>query len=312
MRISAVVAVRDSEGAIAESYRRLSAVLAEIAEGDYEIVFVNDGSRDHSFAALEALAWTDARVVAIDLSRSFGENNAISCGLANACGDIVVTSSADLRHPPEEIPSLVSALEARELDVVYGVDGADRGVFRDWGRAAVELAYRKALGNDVRVSSFRAMRKEIADSLLSRGESCELLDGMIAWLTSRIGEVAVSPAKDSRARGRLSLLGSLSLAAEIATTFSLRPLWLSSLLGALLAGFGFSAGLFFVAKKLLFGIPVTGYASLIVSICVFAGAQLLTAGIVAAYLGRVHANTSGRPGYAIRKISRSRGDVASP
>ncbi len=309
MRLSAVVHVRDGAATIAELYRRLSAALAKAAAGDYEIVFVDDGSRDHSWPALQALAWTDPRVTAVDLFRGVGFDDALACGFAQARGDIVVALGADLRAAPEEIPTLLGALEERGLDVVYGVPAEARGLVRDPGGAILDLARRRVLGTAARVSAFLAVRREIAEHLAAGAGSAGPIEGSIAWLTSRVGDVAVKagPAADGgRPRGTAR---ALARAADLVATHSLLPLRLAAMTGALLALLGLAAGVFFVAKKLLFGIPVTGYASLIVSISIFSGVQLLALSLVAAYLARVHASVSPRPRYAIRAVARVSGDA---
>ena len=309
MKVSAVVHVRDGAATIAELYRRLSAALAKAAAGDYEIVFVNDGSGDHSWPALQALAWTDPRVAAVDLFRVVGWDDALACGFAQARGDIVVALGADLNAAPEEIPTLLGALEERGLDVVYGVPAEARGLVRDPGGAVLDLARRRVLGTAARVSAFLAVRREIASHLAAGDRSAGPIEGSISWLTSRVGDVAVKggPAAGGgspRATGR-----SLARAVDLLAAHSLLPLRLAALIGALLSVFGLAAGVFFVVKKLLFGIPVTGYASLIVSISIFSGVQLLALSLVAAYLARVHASVSPRPRYAIRALARAPGDA---
>jgi polyisoprenyl-phosphate glycosyltransferase len=303
MKISAVVPVRDNDPTIAELYRRLSVVLATAAPDAYEIIFVNDGSRDHSWAALEALAWTDRRVVAVDLVRGFGAHNALLCGLAHARGDRVVTLDGGLRDAPEEIPALLHAAESRGLDVVYGVAGPG-GALRGVGEALVRLAFRRTFGAGPRLSSFRAVRGAIAAHVAASERIFPSIDGELACFTSRVGDVVVAPGQGDRRSGG-SFARDVSLAASTVATYSTAPLRIASLLGALFAIFGFLAGAFVALEKLIFDIPISGYASLIVAITVLGGAQLATLGVLGGYLGRVHANVSGAPRYAIRAVARA-------
>jgi polyisoprenyl-phosphate glycosyltransferase len=309
MKISAVVPVRDNASTIAELFRRLSAALAKAAGSDYEIVFVNDGSSDRSWAALEALAWTDGRVTAIDLLRDFGRDSALACGFARARGEVVVTLDADLRYPPEEIPALLAAIAERALDVAYGAPMDRASAWRDPSGAALDLARRKAFGTRAHVSPFRAMRGEIAAALASQDRRVQPIDGEIAWLTSRVGDVPVARAPAAPGGRVRAALRSSAEAVDVATTYSLLPLKIAAAIGALFSLVGLIGATCVVAKKLLFGIPVTGYASLIVSIAILSGAQLLTASLIGAYVARIHTNASGRPRYAIRTVTHAEAEA---
>jgi undecaprenyl-phosphate 4-deoxy-4-formamido-L-arabinose transferase len=289
----------------------VTTALTDIGGGDHQIVFVNDGSRDGSWGALKALADADPKVVAIDLLRNFGQHNALMCGFKMAAGDYIVTLDDDLQNPPEEIPVLFEAITSRGLDVVYGIPKNKRhSPFRNLGSAAVQLAYRKTFKVATRLSSFRVMRKEIVGHILSYERSFTFIDGVTAWFTSRIGGIEVDHSKRPAGSSGYSLGKLFVLALNMVTNFSLVPLQVASLMGTLFSLAGFSAAVFFLAKKLLFDIPVTGYASLIVAITIFSGVQLLTIGLLGEYIGRIHINVSRRPQYAVREVAGEGGRAA--
>jgi glycosyltransferase involved in cell wall biosynthesis len=303
MRISAVIPIYNSEVTIPELHRRVTSALSGVAGEDHQIVFVNDGSRDGSWAALKALADSDPRVVAVDLLRNFGQHNALMCGFKIAEGDYIVTLDDDLQNPPEEIPAMFEALTSRGLDVLYGIPkGKRHSPFRNLGSAAVQLSYRKTFKVAAKLSSFRIMRKEIVRHILSYEKSFTFIDGVIAWFTSRIGNIDVAHERRAVGRSGYSFAKLFALAINMATNFSLGPLQVASLMGTLFSLAGFAAAAFFLAKKLIFDIPVTGYTSLIVAITIFVGVQLLTIGLLGEYVGRVHINVSRRPQYAVREV----------
>jgi undecaprenyl-phosphate 4-deoxy-4-formamido-L-arabinose transferase len=270
----------------------------------YEIVFVDDGSPDGSWAKLVDVqqTWPD-RIVAVQLMRNFGQHNAIMCGFRHSSGALIVTIDDDLQNPPEEIPKLIEALHSRDLDVVYGIsDVKQHHVFRNLGSALVNVFFRQLFRSSITVGPFRAMRREVLESIFTYSLNFTYIDGLLAWNTQRIGQVPVR--HDCRASGRsgYSITKLLTLALNLFTNFSLLPLQFVTLLGFFAAGGGLLLGTYYVVQYLLGNIAVPGYASIIVAVLLLGGIQLLSLGIIGEYLGRVHLNINRKPQYTVRTV----------
>jgi undecaprenyl-phosphate 4-deoxy-4-formamido-L-arabinose transferase len=303
VEVSVVIPVYNSAEILPALYARLRAVLAAF-DRPYEIVFVDDGSQDASWAVLEGLQRDDpAHVVAVQLMRNFGQHNALMCGFRHARGDYVITMDDDLQHPPEEIPKLLAVMRANDLDLVYGAyDSKRHGAAKNLASRLVNLFYRFVFQSSVTVTAFRAVRRELVDTILSYTLNFTFVDGLLAWNTRRTGEVTVAhhPRAAGRSGYRLGKL--LTLAFNLFTNFSLVPLQLVSFCGVGAAIVGFALGVYYLYQYTISGITVPGFASTIVSILVLGGLQLLGLGILGEYVGRLHLNVNRKPQYSVRRV----------
>lgn len=267
----------------------------------YELVFVDDGSTDGSWQVLEKIYGENKNIRIVSLNRNFGQHNALMCGFKFAKGDYIVTIDDDLQNPPEEIPKLVKKIE-EGYDVVYGeYISKHHSPLRNIGSGLIQIVYKKTFGVNGNLTAFRIIRKIITDNLLRYDRNYTFIDGLIAWNTKNIGYVNVR--HDTRTSGRSGYtLGKLvGLSFNMLTNFSIFPLQLASIMGFFLSFIGIFIALFFIFKKLLYGIPVTGFASIIVSVTLFSGAQLITIGLIGEYIGRIHLNINNKPQYIIRE-----------
>ncbi len=269
----------------------------------FEIIFVNDGSRDNSWTALNNLRdrFPDSLTV-IDLMKNFGQHNAIMCGLRESQGSIVITLDDDLQNPPEEIPKLLHKLEEEELDLVYGVYKAKQHAFlRNLGSELTQKFYRTVFGLTNGVSAFRAIRRDLVNCISGYDLNFVYLDGLFAWNTDRIDQTEVM--HDIRPEGRsgYSLRRLVTLAINLFANFSIVPLQLVSLFGFLAAALGFTAGFYYAYMRLLNDISVPGFASLMIAILAVGGIQMLSIGIIGEYLGRLHINANRKPQYVHRR-----------
>ena len=301
--VSVVVPVYRSEATLPDLVDRLTAVLKQTGLR-YEIVFVDDGSPDDSWQVLTDLqAKSPNAIVAVQLMRNFGQHNAIMCGLRHARGRLIVTMDDDLQNPPEEIPKLLRTVDEGGFDLVYGqYAGKKHERWRNLGSALVNSFYRLVFHSKITVTSFRVIRRELAQSILAYDLNFTFLDGLLAWNTQRIGTVEVEHHPRREGRGGYSLSKLAVLALNLFTNFSLLPLQLVSALGFLLALSGFSVGAYYLGLYALQSIAVPGYASTIVSVLVLGGAQLLALGIMGEYLGRLHLNVNRKPQYTARQV----------
>ncbi|MCA9246269.1 MAG: glycosyltransferase family 2 protein [Planctomycetales bacterium] len=312
MLLSVVVPVYNSSSTLEALVRRLCATI-ETLGGRFEIIFVDDGSRDDSWATLCDLhARYAEHVVVVQLTRNFGQHNAIMCGLEFAQGEFVVTLDDDLQNPPEEIPRLLSEIRERSLDVVYGVPMQKKHhVGRNLGSKLVNWFFRRVFNSSVTVTSYRIMRREIVKSILVYDLNFTYIDGLLAWNTSRFGSISVE--HDARGAGRsgYSFSKLFTLALNLFTNFSLLPLQLTTLLGIVASTCSFVLGIYTLICYFFAKVEVSGYASTIVAVLGLGGLQLLSLGIHGEYLGRLHLNVNHKPQYTIRTSRRAAAENAA-
>jgi len=300
--ISVVVPVYNSARTLERLYTRLSAVLRGL-ETSYEIVLIDDGSRDDSWAKLEALGALDPQhVIAVQLMRNFGQHNALMCGLAIARGEYVLTMDDDLQNPPEEIPKMLVNISKSNLDLVYGVpDDRKHASWRNLGSAIVQGFYRTVFRNPIRPTPFRIMRSQLAKNVAFYDLNFTFLDGLLAWCTSRIGETNVEHHARVEGKSNYSISKLMVLTLNLYTNFSLLPLQVVSGLGFLTALSGFALGTYYALQYLLSNILVPGYASTIIAVLILGGMQLLALGVIGEYVGRLHLNVNRKPQYVVRQ-----------
>lgn len=301
--LSIVVPVFRSAATLRTLVERLFRALDELG-CESEIVFVDDGSPDHSWQVLRELRTAHPeRIVAIQLMRNFGQHNTLMCGFRHARGRIIVTMDDDLQNPPEEVPKLVRALQEGDLDLVYGSYGEKQhSGWRNLGSTLVNTFYRITFRNPVTVTSFRAIRRELLDSIFTYNLNFTFVDGLLAWNTQRIGSVPVEHRPRAAGRSSYNFPKLLVLALNLFTNFSLLPLQLVSLLGFLSATCGLLTTLCYLMLYLTHRIGVPGYTSTIIAVMVLGGLQLMSLGIMGEYLGRLHLNVNRKPQYTVRQV----------
>lgn len=300
--ISVVVPVYSSELTLRQLINRLEKVLHKLVDESYEIILVNDGSIDSSWDILKEIVQTNNKIIAINLTRNFGQHNALMCGLTHAKGNYVVTLDDDLQNPPEEITKLFEEVQ-KGYDIVYGIfQVKHHSRFRNLGSAFVQFIYRKTFNINVPITSFRILKNDIVKSVITYDRSFTFIDGITSWFTRKIGTVIVEHHQRNEGKSGYSFMKLVTLAVNMMTNFSIVPLQIASLVGLFFAIVGFTFGSYFLFKKLLWDIPVSGFASIIVSITIFSGVQLLTIGVLGEYIGRIHININARPQYSVRDI----------
>jgi undecaprenyl-phosphate 4-deoxy-4-formamido-L-arabinose transferase len=300
--VSIVVPVYNSAATLASLIQRLTMVLDQEPE-TYEIVLVDDGSADDSWPVLQRLrAQSGSNLVTIQLMRNYGQHNALMCGLRHAQGRVVVTMDDDLQNPPEEIPKLLRHLQASNADLVYGApEDRNHAPWRNLGAALVLHFYRLVFKTPITPTPFRAMRRELVDSVKFYDLNYTFLDGLLAWCTRRVENVTVEHHARAQGRSGYSISRLLTMALNLYTNFSLLPLQLVSVLGLVASAAGLAAAGYYVLQSLTSHIAVPGYASTIVAILLLGGVQLLALGIMGEYLGRLHMNVNKKPQYLVRQ-----------
>ena len=301
--ISVVTPVYNGEASVGELCRRLLEVLPRIA-AQYEIILVNDGSRDRSWETISESCSRSPVVRGLNLMRNYGQHNALLCGIRAAKYDLVVTMDDDLQHSPEEIPRLLARLE-EGFDVVYGSPETERnGLMRALASGITRLALRAAVGSDVakNVSALRIFRTQLRDAFADYQSPFVSIDVLLTWATTRFGATTVvfQPRKSGSSNYTFTKL--IRHALDMMTGFTTLPLQLASLVGFGFTLFGLGVFIYVVGRYFLES-SIPGFPFLASIIAIFSGAQLFALGVIGEYLARMHFRTMNRPAYAVRDIS---------
>lgn len=308
--ISVVIPVYNSEGTLKPLVERLHAVLGELAAA-YEIILVNDGSRDNSWHVIQDLGKSDPFVHAINLMRNYGQHNALLAGIRAAGYDLIVTLDDDLQNPPEEIPKLLDEL-SRGFDVVFGKpDKEQHGFLRDMASQITKLVLKQAMGAEVarNVSAFRVFHTSLRDAFQEFYGPYVSIDVLLTWGTTRFSSVQVR--HDARHIGTSSytLAKLITHGFNMMTGFSVVPLQVASMTGFGFTIFGFGVLVYVFGRYILQGNPVPGFPFLASIITIFSGAQLFALGIMGEYLARMHFRTMNKPAYVIREHIGEQGET---
>ncbi len=301
--LSVVAPCFNEEGVLPEFVKRVGAVLDKVG-GSAEIVLVDDGSRDGTWAVMGEAAARDPRVVAVRLMRNHGHQLALTAGLSVCRGERVLIIDADLQDPPELLSDMMALMD-QGADVVYGQRRVREG--ESLFKRATAAAFYRVIGRltDVEIPSdtgdFRLMTRRVLDLLLAMPERHRFIRGMVAWIGGK--QVPLQYDRKARAAGetKYPLTKMVRFAIDAITAFSVVPLMASMTIGWIMAIVGFA---FFVYSMIGFvlGYNIPGWTSLMAATGLLGGMQFLMLGIIGAYLGRLYDQNKGRPLFMIRDI----------
>lgn len=297
--ISVVIPVYNSELILPALIGRLIPVLEKITES-FEILLVNDGSRDHSWQVVSDLAKKNNKIVGINLMRNYGQHNALLCGIRSARNDIVITMDDDLQHPPEEIHKLIEKMH-EGFDVVYGIPfkqvHAPWRNFFSWFTKAV-LSKTLGIKSIKSISAFRAIRTEIRKAFVNFDSPNILIDALLPWGTNNFGTVEVNEEVRSVGRSNYTFIKLFQVAMLVLTGFSTLPLRIASAIGFFFTLFGGGVLVYVVARTVQQG-SIPGFPFLASIISIFSGVQLFSLGIFGEYLARIFNRSMNHPAYVI-------------
>lgn len=303
MMLSVVIPVLNEERNIPELVRRLRGVLETLVP--YEVVFVNDGSTDRTGDLLRDLHEQDKRIKSLHLARNFGHQAAISAGLRAAMGDAVVVMDGDLQDAPEAIPEFLRRWN-EGYAVVYAVRSRRQAPWLK--RLAYKTFYRvlRAISQiDIPADSgdFSLMDRKVIDVLNGLPERTRFVRGMRSWAGFR--QIGVDVPRDPRHSGRprYTFGRLMRLALDGLFSFSYRPLQLASFLGLAVSCLAIVLAVVLVLLKVLHGIPLLGWTSLMVAVLFLGGVQLISLGILGEYIGRIYDEARGRPSYILASVT---------
>lgn len=298
--VSIVIPVYNSAKSLLPLTEQLAIDLPAAAQ-TYEVIFVEDGSRDNSWDIVDELTQRFDWARGIRLMRNYGQHNALLCGIRAAQHDVIVTMDDDLQHPPEEIHKLLEKL-AEGFDVVYGTPQQERhGVMRNLASQGIKLAMQMAMGVEVArsVSAFRAFRTQLRDAFVHYDNPYVIIDVLLTWGTTRFAVVPVRHEIRSLGTSNYNFRKLMAHTLNMLTGFSTLPLRLASYLGFGFTLFGIGILIYVVGRYLVLGYSVQGFPFLASSIAIFSGVQLFALGIIGEYLARIHQRSLSRPTYTV-------------
>ena len=302
--ISVVVPVKNEEAAILPFVERVSAVLDGIATNEsWEILFIDDGSTDQTLAAIIGARMREPRVRALSLSRNFGKEAALSAGLDHARGRAVIPMDVDMQDPPEVLPEMV----AKWLDGYEMVFGVRRCRDSDgWAKRVTAGLYYRAhnmVSQDKipeNAGDFRLLDRKVVEVIRALPERNRFMKGLFAWAGFRQAAVEYDRVERETGTTKFNYWKLWTLALDGITSASTVPLRIWSYVGALVAVFALAYGTFLAVDTMMFGNPVPGYASIMVSVLFLGGVQLISLGVLGEYVGRILTETKQRPLYVVR------------
>jgi glycosyltransferase involved in cell wall biosynthesis len=307
--LSIVVPVYNSEESLPALQARLAQALPEISDL-YELILVNDGSRDRSWDIICQLAEQYPWVHGIQLMRNFGQHNALLCGIRAAKYDFIVTMDDDLQNPPEEIVKLVDRLD-EGFDMVYGKPQKEQhGLWRDLASQVTKIALQGAMGAETarNVSAFRGFRSQVREAFANYQGPFPSIDVLLTWGTTRFSAIEVRHNPRQFGVSNYNFRKLVIHTLNMMTGFSVIPLQVASLVGFLFTLFGGLVLLYVIGRYLIQGGVVPGFAFLASIIAIFSGAQLFALGIMGEYLARMHFRLMERPSYIVRSDTMSARD----
>ncbi|MBZ4224641.1 glycosyl hydrolase [Bacillus wiedmannii] len=300
--ITILVPAYNEEEVLDQLYSRLTGVFQGIPNYNFEILFVNDGSKDRTLDIIKEFRANDKRISYVDLSRNFGKETAMIAGLDHAIGDAVIIIDADLQDPPELIPEMIKYWE-QGYDDIYAKRRSRSG--ESWAKKWTAGKFYSLLKKTTRIpiqentGDFRLLDRRCVEALKKIRETQRYTKGMFSWIGYNKKEILFD--RDPRAAGetKWNYFKLMDLAIEGITSFTTAPLRLASFMGFTVSFGAFIYMIWIIIKTLLHGESVSGYPSMMTAILFIGGVQLISIGIIGEYLGRIFNETKQRPLYFV-------------
>lgn len=301
-KISILVPCYNEEKSIPLLYPELKKIMDNQSSYEWEVLFVDDGSRDNTVSLIKSLRAEDKRINFVALSRNFGKENAMLAGFDYVNGDCMVIMDADLQDPPSCIPEMLKYWEQGFKDVY--AKRADRGK-ESILRKMFSILFYRILDYTTRfdvlqnVGDFRLLDRQCIDALRKLRESERYTKGMFCWIGFNKKEIVFDRGDRVAGESKWSFISLLNLAIEGITSFTTAPLRLATIIGFVIATIAFFLLIFYTLKTLLFGDPVQGFTTLISIMLFLGGVELFCIGILGEYIGRIFNETKNRPIYLV-------------
>lgn len=273
---------------------------------EYELIFVNDGSKDNTLDTLKQLKNVNQNIKIINLSRNFGKEAAMYAGIVESKGEYVVIMDADLQDPPYLLKDMVDILDKQDYDSVatYRVDRKGEPPIRSFFARSFYKIINRLIDTEIvdGARDYRMMKRSMVNAIIAMPEVNRFSKGIFSWVGFKTKYLEFENVKRVAGESKWSFFKLFAYALEGLVAFTIAPLRLATILGILISFVGFIYMIFIVIKALLFGDPVAGYPSLIVIVVLLGGIQLLVLGIMGEYLAKTYLETKKRPIYIIKEI----------
>lgn len=308
-KVSILIPCYNEEQSLPLLYPELKKLMDDEVMYEWEVLFVNDGSKDNTLDIIKALRSADNRINYVNLSRNFGKENAMLAGFDYVTGDCMVIMDADLQDPPSLIPQMLEYWEQGYQDIY--AKRANRGK-ESWLRKNFSLLFYRILDNSTRfdilqnVGDFRLLDRQCIDALTQLRESERYTKGMFCWIGYRKKEVVFDRGDRIAGESNWNFWSLFNLAIEGITSFTTAPLRFASIAGFIIAVITFLYALYFLTKTLLIGDPVQGFTTLIVVVLFLGGIQLMAIGVLGEYIGRIFNESKNRPTYLANEYNEER------
>jgi dolichol-phosphate mannosyltransferase len=303
-KISIVIPAHNEEGNVALVYEKINAVFSGLSDYDFEIIFINDGSRDRTQQKLEELSHEHEKVKFIEFSRNFGHQPAVKAGMDFAYGNAVISMDGDLQHPPELIPQMIRKWE-EGYDIVFTVRKYPKEISM-FKRKTSDFFY-KILSkmSDVNLtkgggSDFRLMDANAVEVMRNFNEDDLFLRGLTSWMGFKQTGIEFTANERLSGQSSYNLKKMITFAFTGITAFSVKPLYIAAYLGFLFSGISAVGYGIYVIYSFIAKTEISGWASLIMTIVFFGGLQLIILGIIGIYLGKIFKQVKDRPNYIIK------------
>lgn len=303
-RVTLVAPFYNESGNVLEFFERVRQVAATMPQYDFEVVAVNDGSRDATWSELLQAKALHDWVHLVDLSRNFGKEAALTAGLDRATGDAVVPIDSDLQHPPELLRDMLVQWEkGAEVVLARRLDRHTDGLLQKLSAVSFYRFHNKISQIEVplNVGDFRLMDRRVVDALRQLPENHRFMKGLFAWVGFRTVTVPYDHSERGAGVSSFNFWKLWNLALEGITSFSTAPLKIWSYVGLGVSLLALIYGSVIVVKTLVFGIDTPGYASLMASVMFIGGVQLIGIGVLGEYVGRIYHEVKRRPVYLVRE-----------
>lgn len=302
MKISLIVPCFNEQEALPIFYEETTKVLKEM-QVDYELLFINDGSRDHTLQVMKSFALKDAAVRYISFSRNFGKEAAMYAGFCNVKGDYVAIMDADMQDPPALLPQMLALLESGEYDSVATrrVNRDGEPLIRSWFARKFYQIINKISDADIvdGARDFRLMHRDMVEAIIEMGEYNRFSKGIFGWIGFKTYWLAYENVERVAGETKWSFWKLFKYAIDGIINFSQAPLSVASWFGITMTGFSFVALIGIILRKLIFGDSVTGWASTICVIILIGGIQMFCMGIMGQYISKMYLEIKKRPHYIV-------------
>jgi len=306
--ISVIIPVYNGSKTIEKLYQELSKILKKNSKS-YEILFVDDSSKDKSFNIISDICKKDKSVTGILLSKNYGQHNAVYCGFQNSKGKYIITMDDDLQHPPQEIPKIIKHLK-KGYDVVYAIPKIHRhslirNFFSKLTKSIISLMMQNE--NAKNINSFRIFKSSLFEQFRGINNPNINIDSLLFWTTNNFGSIKVNHKKRKLGKSGYTFFRLFFHTLNLVTSFSALPLKITTYVGALFSLFGFVLLIRILFLYFMYGSVVKGFYFIATIIIIFSGVQLITLGLIGEYISLIYSKTLSKPSFTIlKKLNRKK------